>query len=231
MIARPPLAAASLLATWLAATAAAGAGTLPAVSPQDENDLREFRIGLRVDELPKAGYRDFTCAAEPGRKLAGWQDFASCPKDASGFHALGFRYDESANPLSKANSLYEGTKVAGHPVLLTLLVGDDARVGGLVIETDPSAPLYLRKKAFLFAEQIKSRWGEQGWTCTEGQPGGAEEPVGGLFFKERCEKQTPTRRLVFDRTLYRPSGEDAKHFVSRTRLEILGNPTQQDGHG
>jgi hypothetical protein len=121
---------------------------------------------MRVDELPKSGYGSFMCAAEPDRKLNGWDEFRSCPKDASGFHALRFRYDEKANPFAKANSLYEGTKVAGHPVLLTLLLGDDARVAGLVIETDPSAPLYLRKKAFLFADQIKSRWGEDGWTCT-----------------------------------------------------------------
>lgn len=212
------------LAAALAAFAAVpAAGAAPASG--DQNDLREFRLGMSVADLPKAGYVDFTCADmpknAPGRTLQGWDDYRKCPAEPSGLRAVGFRYDESTNPLSKVNSVYEGTKVGGHPVLLRLLIGDQGRVDGIVIETDPTARLYLRKKAFLFGDQVKARYGDQGWTCTEGQPAADQEPVGGVFIKEHCEKTTPTRHLVLDRELFRRAGQDLKDFVSHSRLEIL----------
>ena len=111
----------------------------------EENDLREFRIGMEVGELPRSGYLDFSCTDKPDIKLRGWQDYRQCPPQPSGLHAVRFQYDEAANPLSKVNDLYEGTKVGGHPVRLSLLIGDD-RVKGLVVETDPAVTrLYLRK--------------------------------------------------------------------------------------
>ncbi len=186
-----------------------------------ENDLREFRIGMTADEMPRTGYLGFACA-DAGRKLDGWQAYRECPADASGWHAVRFQYDEDANPLSKVNGLYEGTKVGGHPVLLTALMGDDARLKGLVIETDPAARLYLRKKAFLFGEQVKARYGSAGWACVSKEPAADQEPVGGVFMNERCEKTTAARRLTLDRVLFRKSGQDLKDFVSRSRLEILG---------
>ena len=178
----------------LAAVRPAAAQSPPATP---ENDLREFRIGMAADELPRTGYLGFACADGPGRKLDGWQDYRQCPAEASGWHAIRFQYDEAANPLAKVNGLYEGTKVGGHPVLLTALMGDDARLKGLVIETDPAARLYLRKKAFLFGEQVKARYGGADWTCATKEPAADQEPVGGVFVNEHCEKVTAVRRLTF----------------------------------
>ncbi len=154
---RPAIVAAGLLAAFWA-SAPLAADSSPGAAASGENDLREFRVGMGVDQLPKSGYRGFTCADAADRKLQGWEDYGLCPREASGLHAVRFRYDESVNPLAKVNGLYEGTKVAGHPALLTLLISDNARVEGLVIETDPAAPLFLRKKAFLFGNQVKARW-------------------------------------------------------------------------
>lgn len=36
-----------------------------------ENDLREFRIGMAVDEMPRTGYLGFACADGAARKLDG----------------------------------------------------------------------------------------------------------------------------------------------------------------
>ncbi len=227
---RPAIVAAGLLAAFWA-SAPLAADSSPGAAASGENDLREFRVGMGVDQLPKSGYRGFTCADAADRKLQGWEDYGLCPREASGLHAVRFRYDESVNPLAKVNGLYEGTKVAGHPALLTLLISDNARVEGLVIETDPAAPLFLRKKAFLFGDQVKARWGEEGWSCTEGQPSADEQPVGGVFFKEHCEKAIAAKRLVLDRALFRRAGQELKEFVSRTRLEILGSPSPPAEHG
>lgn len=211
---------APLLLAALAASPAAGAP-----SAGDQNDLRDIRLGMNVADLPSSGYLGFTCADmpkdAPGRALQGWEDYRKCPAEPSGLRAVGFRYDESTNPLAKVNGTYEGTKVGGHPVLLTLLIGDGGTVDGLVIETDPAARLYLRKKAFLFGDQAMAHYGDQGWSCTKGQPTADEEPVGGVFLKERCEKTTPTRHLILESELFRRAGQDLKDFVSRSRLEIL----------
>lgn len=216
----------ALLAGVLALAAFTSRPSAAAPPSGSQNDLREFRLGMSVADLPKSGYLGFTCVdlpeGAPGRTLRGWEEYRRCPAEASGLRAVGFRYDESANPLARVNGLYEGTKVAGHPVLLSLLIGNDGQVDGLTIETDPAARLYLRKKAFLFGDQVKARYGEEGWSCTEGQPTAEEEPVGGVFLREHCEKTSPTRHLVLDRELFRRTGQDIKDFVSRTRLKILG---------
>ena len=204
----------------MALLGAALAIALPARA-NEPNDLREFRLGMTVDELPRVGYTGLTCAAAPDQKLAAWQDYRQCPADASGQREVRFRYDTSADPLAHVSSEHEGTRVGGHPALVSLLIGDEGRVDGLRIATDPSAPLYMRKKAFLLGLQAKARFGEEGWSCTEGQPTANEEPVGGVFLKERCEKTTPTRHIVVERDLFRHPGEDLKEFVNDTKVTIL----------
>lgn len=106
-------------------------------------------------------------------------------------------------------------------MLLTLLIGGEGVVDGLTIETDPEARLFLRKKAFLFADQVKARYGEDGWACESAPPAADEEPVGGVFVKERCEKTAGERRLILDRRLFRRPGQELKDFVGATRLTIL----------
>ena len=186
----------------------------------DENDLREFRVGMEVGELPRSGYLGFACADSLEHKLNSWQEYRQCPPQASGLRAIRFRYDENASPLAKVNDTYEGTKVGGHPVRLTLLIGDTDRVRGLVIETDPTARLFMHKKAFLFGEQVKARYGDEGWVCVSQDLTPDEEPIGGVSVKEHCDKTTATRHFVLDRALFRRSGQDLKDFVSWSRLEI-----------
>jgi mono/diheme cytochrome c family protein len=193
----------------------AAAGAAP------ENDLREFRVGMVVADLPAEGYVGLACADEPARELQSWASYRTCPAGERGLRGVRFRYDEAAYPLAALDDKYEGTKVAGHPVLLTLLLGDDGRVEGLVIETDPEARLYLRKKAFLLAAQVKSRYGEEGRACRSQPPAADEVPVGGVLIKEHCEKTTGGRRLVLDQRLLRHPGQDLKDFVGATRLTIL----------
>ncbi len=185
------------------------------------NDLREFRVGMPVSELPTSGYTGFACANQPAHELADWSGYTGCPRDARGLRAVAFRYDDAANPLAHLNTDFQGTRVGGHPVLIALLIGDDAHVEGIRIETDPGARLYLRKKAFLLANQVRARYGEQGWRCTDAKPTGDEEPIGDLFIKRHCEKDTAERRLLLDQELYRRAGAPLQDFVGGTQLTIL----------
>ena len=136
------------------------------------NDLRDIRLGLAASELAKSDYIDFACAADPKHSLAGLENWHDCPAEASGMRAIRFGFDPTTSR--------DGTMVAGHPAILTLLIADSGTVAGLQIETDPKARLYLRKKAFLLGIQAKSRYGSDGWLCTEGEPGAGDQPGGGL---------------------------------------------------
>ena len=194
--------------------------TAPALAAES-GDIRDLRVGMKAADLPDDGYTGFACRATPDQKLDGWQDWRSCPADASGRHELRFEYDDSASAMARVNDKFSGTKVGGHPVLLSLLVGEDATVAGIRVVTDPSARLFLRKKAFLLAEQVKAHYGPDGWTCTETPPGPDRTAVGGEFFDEHCEKTTEGRHLMLDRQLFRRANQDMKNFVGRTELLIL----------
>ena len=190
----------------------------------EAGDLREFRIGMKIADLPVAGYRDFVCIAAPAQKLADWAGYGACPADAKGWREIGFRYDPGANPQPRYNDPRPGTRVAGHPVALSLLMAE-GEVVGIRIKTDPAAPLYLHKKAFLLADQVMARYGEEGWTCVKAAPGGDAEPLGGVFIKEHCEKSTPARHLIVDRALYRHPGADVGDFVNSSEILIEGVAT------
>ena len=175
-------------------------------------DLRDVKVGMAVSDLPDQGYVGFACASDPQRKLSGWSGWRDCSSGPDGLRAVVFNYDPETSR--------DGTLVAGHPVVLTALIDDAGAVGGLKIDTDPKARLYLRKKAFLLGPQVKSRYGLDGWTCTQAQPEAGEQPVGGVYVKELCIKTMAGRSLVVDRSLFRKPEQDARSFTDETRVLI-----------
>ena len=196
----------------------------PARAAEDplDGDLRDLRVGMSVDELPAEGYVDLACGRDggaPGAALARWAEFERCPPDAAGLHEVTFAYD--ASPLGELGDRWEGTKVAGHPVIPSLLIDDGGVVQGIRIVTDPDARIYLKKKAFLLAIRVMGRYGRDGWTCTEAAPGAGRTPVGGLFIDRHCEKVFHDRRLILDTDLYRTADQQGQDFTGATRLEIL----------
>jgi hypothetical protein len=199
------------IATWVLSSLALEATMVAAEEPAG-NDLRDIRIGMAVTDLPAAGYANFACANDQGHAIAAWSDWPTCPEDKEGLRAIRFDYDPSTSR--------EGTMVAGHPAILTLLVDDKGIVAGLRIETDPKARLYIRKKAFLLGLQVKSRYGTDGWTCRQRQPDSGEQPVGGVFLKESCLKTVQGRSITVERKLFRRPDQDMKTFVDETRILI-----------
>ncbi|MBN9507705.1 MAG: hypothetical protein J0I21_01170 [Alphaproteobacteria bacterium] len=188
---------------------------------EEPADLREFRVGEPVEALPTSGYIDLACADAPATKLAIWGEYEKCPRNALGLHAVSFRYDPATNPLARLNDSYEGTRVAGQPALIALLIGDDKRLDGIHIQTDPHTRLYLRKKAFLFGLQARHHYGDDGWTCHDKPPGAGEEPVGGVYVNEHCEKTTATRHLIVERHLYAHPDQPLTNFVGESDVLIL----------
>ena len=198
------------------------AGAASAAEDPLEGDLRDLRVGMTVAELPAEGYVDLACGndgGEPGLTLVGWADYARCPPDAAGLHEVAFAFAPS--PLAALGDRWEGTKVAGHPVIPSLLIDGDGVVRGIRIVTDPDARLYLKKKAFLLGIRVMGRYGRDGWTCVEAEPGDGRTPVGGMFIDRRCEKLFHDRRLILETDLYRTREQQGREFTDATRLEIL----------
>ncbi|WP_144441535.1 hypothetical protein [Bradyrhizobium sp. CCGE-LA001] len=183
-------------------------------------DLRDLSIGMSVASIPPEEYINLACAGKEGAKLAGWNDFQACPADQTGLHSLSFRFNDDLNPLAVLSDNYRGTKLGGHPVLLTGLVDGTGALQGIRIDTDPNARPFWRKKAYLLALIVRARYGEAGWSCRETEPHEGEVPVGGLLIKEHCEKRAGRRRLVLDREVYRRAGQPLSDFVNATRFII-----------
>jgi hypothetical protein len=214
-----------LLMVLLGCSAALPRWSFAALDEMPKNDLREFRVGETVASLPKEGYVGLACAAapevEPGAVLSGWSDYARCPADAHGLHAVAFRYDVSTHPMAQVSEATQGTEVAGQPVLLQLLIDKDAHLAGIRIATDPSVPLRAHRGAYLFGVQAKARYGGAGWQCTTGSPTATEQPIGGSFVKERCEKLGNGRHYFIERDLHRDPSLEISHFVSASTVLIL----------
>jgi hypothetical protein len=168
---------------------------------------------MPVSELPEGGYSAFGCAGDASIKLDDWRGYNSCPAAPNGLYGVSFRYADDEDG-SK-------TQVAGQPVTLAVWINDKAQVGGISIDTNPHTRLYLHKKAYLFALQVRAHFGEDGWTCRKAEPTPSEQPVGGVFIKEHCEKTTATRHFVLDRQLFRDPAKDLRDFTDATQLTIL----------
>jgi hypothetical protein len=210
-----------LVGMSLAATVLIAGASGAAENPQ-EGDLRDLWVGMRVDDLPTDGYVDLACGSDggkPGAPLASWAAFERCPPDSAGLHEVTFAYAES--PLAELGDRWEGTRVAGHPVIPSLLINRQGMVQGIRIVTDPDTRMYLKKKAFLLGIRVMGRYGRDGWTCTEAEPGAGRAPVGGLFIDRHCEKVFHDRRLILDTDLYRTADQQGQEFTVVTRLEIF----------
>ena len=137
--------------------------------------------------------------------------------DAAGLRRLRADYDQLGE---------ETTKIAGHPVDLTFSFGDDGRLTEILIATDNHARPFLHKKAYLFGEQAKRRYGDINWTCSDETPAAGEEAIGPTFVKERCEKKLGDREVLVEMRLFRMQGSEAKDFVSETRVSIRWSPSK-----
>jgi hypothetical protein len=200
------------------------AGPVTAAEDPLEGDLRNLKVGTAVKDLPTSGYVGFACGqngAPPGQALAGWAEFAQCPAEPSGLHEVAFQFDEAANPWAEVGERWEGTKVAGHPVIASLLIDGEGIVQGLRIVTDPDSRLYLKKKAFLLPIRVMGRYGRDGWACQDRDPRDGRTAVGGMYIDRHCEKTFHDRHLVMETALYRTAEQAGREFTEWTRLEIM----------
>lgn len=186
------------------------------------------------------GFGDLACGSNggpPRQKIGQWSDFDKCRPEDSGLHEVYARFDDEDEYIGKAidEPRYArgktGTRVAGHPIILSALFDRDGVVRGLRLVTDPRAAAEERRMAHMLRLAVINRYQPDGWTCTDFPPAEGETPVGGVFLKQRCEKGSPERRLMVEGRFFRKPGQAdndpvtgeyrAGQYESATRFEIF----------
>jgi hypothetical protein len=227
----------SLLAVILVATLATSA---QAQARPDPGEVHGLKLGLQARSMPLDGFGELACGSNGGpsrQKLEEWADFGKCWPEDNGLYEVYARFDDEDEYIGKAieDPRYAagriGTRVAGHPVILSALFDRDGVLRGLRFVTDPRAAPHERRMAHLLRLAVINRYEPDGWTCTDFPPAASETPVGGVFIKQRCEKATPERHLSLDTRFLRKPGQSDNDpvtgeyrpgaFESSTRFEIF----------
>jgi hypothetical protein len=97
--------------------------------------------------------------------------------------------------------------------------------------SDPRAAPHERRMAHMLRFAVYTRYGEDGWACSDIPATPNETPVGGVFIKQRCEKPTPERHLTLETRFLRKAGQSdvdpvtgehrPNQFESWTRFELF----------
>jgi hypothetical protein len=167
-----------------------------------------------------------------------WADFRKCRPEASGLHEVSARFDDQQDYVARAidDPMYAqgkvGTRVAGHPVILSVLFDKDGVLRGIRMISDPRGSPIERRMAHMLRLAIINRYEPDGWNCTDMPPAPGETPVGGgVFIKQRCEKSLPDKTLTVEARFLRKPGQaevdpatqlaTSGQFESWTRFEIM----------
>ena len=229
----------SLGACLLALAATLACADARAQSRADQGELRGLKLGLDARTMSADRFGEFACGSNggpPRARIAGWSDYAKCRPEDSGLHEVYARFDDFEEYVGRATDDpltfgRTGTRVAGHPVILSVLFDRGGLVRGLRFVSDPRGDPGARRMAHLLRLAIINRYEPSGWSCTDLAAGAGETPVGGVFLKQRCEKTTPERRLMVEaRFLRKPGQTDIDpvtgeytqgQFESWTRFELF----------
>jgi hypothetical protein len=206
----------------------------------DPNEIHGLKLGLHADTMKTDDWGELACGSNggpPRQHLDDWSEFKKCAPEANGLHEVYARFDDEAEYIGKAldDPLYAGqqtgTRVAGHPVILSALFDDAGVLRGIRMVSDPRATPLERRMAHLLKIAVMNHYGTDGWTCKDFPPDPGETPVGGVFIKQRCEKTTAERAMTVDAHFLRKPGQNAidpathdyteGQYESWTRFELI----------
>ena len=206
---------------------------------KDPGEIRGLRLGLQADEMSVDGFGEFACGGNGGptrQPIEGWTDFKKCRPESNGLHEVAVRFDDTEEYIGKAidDPMYtrrRGTRVAGHPVILSVLFDAKGSLRGIRFISDPRGDGAERRMAHLLRLAVMERYGMNGWACEDFPLAEGETPVGGISVKQKCEKKSDVRAVsVQAQFLRRPGQADLDpvtkvyrpgQFDSWTRVEIM----------
>jgi hypothetical protein len=208
----------SPLTAWFGCTIVAlvSVASPPAIAEaaSDRGEIHGLKLGLQAQSMTLDGWSELACGSNggpPRQTLNAWSDFSKCQPEASGLHEVAARFDDEAEYVAKAMGNPEtaegGTRVAGHPVILSALFDDGGTLRGIRMISDPRATESERRMAHLLGVAAMSHYGRNGWSCTDLPPAAGETPVGGIFIKSRCEKTVDGKALTVETHFLRKPGQ------------------------
>ena len=188
------------------------------VANSKADDIREFTIGLDMKDFSTRGYTNLSCQID-GKKLKTWADFSSCTKNENGLHIINFEYDDKF----AFNEEFEGTQVAGHPVLIYLGIDNKGFLQLIDVKTDTSAPFYFRKQAYLMWLRVYGRYGSDNWTCTENDRLKEHVNAGRTYINRTCIKNLKNRSITLHSKFFFLNKKSEDTLVSSTNMIIKSN--------
>ena len=217
-------------------------GAVPVLAQQVQpTRIWSVPLGSKLTELgpdfvaPACG----TDGGPPGRTLADFSDFSQCPAEASGLREIWFQYDDTMeymaravrNPVAIAQN--QAMAITGQPVILSFLVGDDGRIRGYRIFTDPRADERTRFEAHVLSATFRGLLGT-GWSCEDSAPSNGETAIQKIYINKHCTVATDKVTGVLAAKLYFKAGQDVvdgatgkpmvNQFESSAQLEVLQAP-------
>jgi hypothetical protein len=204
-------AAIAFVVAALAVAGGAGAQTQP-----DPGEIHGLKLGLAAQAMTLDGWGQLACGSDggpPRQELDAWSDFKKCRPEASGLREVAARFDDEDEYVAKAlgepayAGRQTGTRVAGHPVVLSALFDDGGILRGIRMMSDPRAAPAERRMAHLLGVAVINRYGADGWNCKDLPPADGESAVGGVFIKQRCDKAMPERALTVETHFLRKPGQ------------------------
>jgi hypothetical protein len=213
-----------------------------AQQPQrDPGEIHGLRLGLKAGEMSTDTFGDLACGSNggpPRQAIDDWAGFNKCRPEPSGLYEVNVRFDDQQEYVGRAidDPMYAqgrlGTRVAGHPVILSVLFDKDGVLRGIRMVSDPRGSIVERRMAHMLRLAIINRYEPDGWNCTDFPAAAGETPVGGgVFIKQRCEKRTDGRDLTVETHFLRKPGQTDTNpatgesttgqFESWTRFELM----------
>jgi hypothetical protein len=208
-----------------------------------EPEFCALGLGVAAAELSTEGYEAFACGSNggpPRARLAGWVDFARCPVDAHGLHEV---YVEFGGEIGRLAEMfreqyetelwiqrYGGTRIANHPVVLSLLFDSGGIARGFRVVTDSRARTEDRGRSYLLRFRLFPLYGEDGWACVNRPPAPGETGIGNTFLNQLCTKLVDGKFVRIEAQFFRRPGQvpnDANgmflpgQFQAMTRWEVF----------
>ena len=215
----------------------------PALAPV--YSIWDVEIGKPVSQIPAMEVVDISCGTNggpPSTNLSGgFADFRQCAAEPSGLHEVYFENDDEIDYLAKAQEaeykvLQGGTSIYAHPVIVSVLIDDDAIVRGIRVVTDERVTTRERRVAVTLARNLKGRFGSWKQQCENLPPQNGEKPMGNQFIHEVCTAQNDElgQSMRLESSFLRKKGQEALntdtqtinvgYFQSQTRLEVVQLP-------
>ena len=179
------------------------------------SDLREFEVGADVSSLKTRGYTEIKCLNSE-LLLNAWSDYKKCNKNKNNLYYVSFEYDDKF----AFNENFEGTQVAGHPVIINIGIEKTGILEEINVITDDKAPFYFRKQAHLFWMRVYSKYGSSGWKCENYDQENNHLIINRKYVNKSCFKISHNKKIFYHTQLYFINNKEKDSLVSKTTMKI-----------